>query len=181
MVRRTTRTYDTAIVVTCPRCKACSNFFRATNPSIDSCGFESYSFQCEGCASSLEGIIDPSDDELLVSLIEPAIGVSTLSLRERVKGQEQCFDRETLGDMPAKHPMKNQRSMFMFGMQCVRCNHEIIAPSKTELLDEKVIRHIWHCPSCQAWFESFPRFPANAKSVKDVTMSVDVFPPLNGT
>jgi hypothetical protein len=34
MVRRTTRTYDTAIVVTCPRCKACSNFFRATPPQL---------------------------------------------------------------------------------------------------------------------------------------------------
>lgn len=97
MVRRTTRTYDTAIVVTCPRCKACSNFFRATNPPIDSCGFESYSFQCEWCESSLDDIIDPSDDELPVSLIEPAIGMSTLSLTERVKeDQEQCFDRETL-------------------------------------------------------------------------------------
>jgi hypothetical protein len=180
MVRRTTRTYDTAIVVTCPRCKAYSNFFRATNPPIDSCGFESYSFQCEWCASSVAGIIDPSDDELLVSLIEPAVGVSTLSLTERMKGREQCFDRESELRRHA-NPMKNQRSMFMFGMQCVRCNHEIIAPHKTALLDEKVIRHVWHCPSCQAWFESFPRFPANAKSVKDVTMRVDVFPPLKGT
>ena len=29
--------------------------------------------------------------------------------------------------------------MFMFGMRCVRCNHEIIAPHKTELLDDEVI------------------------------------------
>ena len=27
--------------------------------------------------------------------------------------------------------------MFMFGMRCVRCNHEIIAPHKTEFLDDK--------------------------------------------
>ena len=77
--------------------------------------------------------------------------------------------------------MNNRRSMFMFGMRCVRCEHEIIAPLKTELLDDKVIRHLWHCPSCKARFESFPRFPANAKSVKDVMFSVDVSPPLNGT
>jgi hypothetical protein len=55
----------------------------------------------------------------------------------------------------------------------------IIAPRKTELLDDKVIRHLWHCPQCRAVFESFPRFPANAKLVKEVMKSVDVFPPLN--
>jgi hypothetical protein len=27
--------------------------------------------------------------------------------------------------------MKKRRSMFMYGIQCVRCNHEIIAPRKT--------------------------------------------------
>jgi hypothetical protein len=53
--------------------------------------------------------------------------------------------------------------MFMFGMRCVRCDHEIIAPRDTELLDDRVIRHVWHCPSCKARFESFPRFPKGAK------------------
>jgi len=77
--------------------------------------------------------------------------------------------------------MKKRRSMYMFGIQCVRCNHEIIAPHKSELLDDEVIRHLWHCPYCKAMFESFPRFPKNAKSVKDVMFSADVFPPLNGT
>lgn len=71
--------------------------------------------------------------------------------------------------------------MFMFGMRCVRCNHEIIAPHKTELLDDEVIRHFCHCACCKAMLESFPRFPANAKLVRDVMMSVDVFPPLDGT
>jgi hypothetical protein len=75
--------------------------------------------------------------------------------------------------------MKKRPSMFMFGMRCVRCDHEIIAPHKTELLDTEVIRHLWHCSCCKAVFESFPRFPPNARSVKEVTMSVDVFPPLN--
>ena len=77
--------------------------------------------------------------------------------------------------------MTKRRRMFMFGMLCVRCSHEIIAPQETELLDDKVIRHLWHCPSCKATFESFPRFPKNAKSVKEVMMSVDIFPPLNET
>ena len=71
--------------------------------------------------------------------------------------------------------------MSLFGMRCVRCNHEIIAPHKTEFLDDKVIRHVWQCPYCKAIFESFPRFPANAKSVREVAAHVDVVPPLNET
>ena len=66
---RTIRIHDTAITVTCPKCKTCSKFFRATN-KIDSCGFETYSFQYDWCACSFAGIVDPSDDELVVSLLE---------------------------------------------------------------------------------------------------------------
>jgi transcriptional regulator NrdR family protein len=72
--------------------------------------------------------------------------------------------------------MKNRHSMFMFGMRCVRCDHEIIAPIKTELLDDKVIRHLWQCPGCKARFESLPRFPKDAKLVKEVMKSFDIFP-----
>ncbi len=71
------------------------------------------------------------------------------------------------------------RSMFMFGIKCVRCDYEIIAPRRAELLDGKVIRHVWHCPRCNAWFESFPRFPPTARSVRETMMTVDIFPPLN--
>jgi hypothetical protein len=67
---RAIRIHDTGIAVTCPKCKACSTLFRTINPKIDTCGFESYSFQCTECASSLTRIIDPSDGELLVSLLE---------------------------------------------------------------------------------------------------------------
>ena len=44
---------------------------KVTTPQIDSCGFESYSFQCKRCKSSLAGIIDPMNEELHVSLLEP--------------------------------------------------------------------------------------------------------------
>src|SRR6516225_10544003 len=70
MVRRISRAYDNAVKAICPNCKTRSKFSRTTNPQIDSCGFESYSFQCKRCKSSLAGIIDPMDDELLVSLPE---------------------------------------------------------------------------------------------------------------
>jgi hypothetical protein len=72
MVRRTIQAYDTAIVASCPKCKVNLKLFRSSIPQIDSSGFESYSFHCEACKSSLAGIIDPLDEELLVSLSEPA-------------------------------------------------------------------------------------------------------------
>jgi hypothetical protein len=66
----TIRIHDTAISVTCPKCRRCSTFVRAILPQIDSCGFESHSFRCELCASYLAGIIDPSDGDLVLSLLE---------------------------------------------------------------------------------------------------------------
>ena len=77
MVHRTTHAYDTTIAEACPKCRVSLKLLRSSVPQIDSCGFESYFFQCESCKSSLAGIIDPMSEELLVSLIEPAIDVAT--------------------------------------------------------------------------------------------------------
>jgi hypothetical protein len=85
MVRRT-HAYDTAIVASCPNCRVSMSLLRSSISQIDSCGFESYSFQCESCKSSLAGIIDPMDEELLVSLLEPTSSCEQSS-RERVDYQ----------------------------------------------------------------------------------------------
>jgi hypothetical protein len=37
---------------------------------MDTCGFEYHSFRCAWCASLLAGIIDPSDGELVLSVLE---------------------------------------------------------------------------------------------------------------
>ena len=75
---RVERTCDSALLVKCPKCEASSKLFRTAFPHIDTCGFESYSFRCECCGSAIAGIINPLDDELLVSLIEPAIDVGAI-------------------------------------------------------------------------------------------------------
>jgi hypothetical protein len=54
----------------------------------------------------------------------------------------------------------------------------IVDPAPMALLTSTPF-FLWHCPCCRAMFESIPRFPANAKLVKEATMSVDVYPPLN--
>ena len=71
MVRCTFPAYESAIQVTCPKCKRSTTFIRPFLPRIDRCGFESHSFRCGSCASYLAGVIDPIDEELCVSLIEP--------------------------------------------------------------------------------------------------------------
>jgi hypothetical protein len=68
----------------------------------------------------------------------------------------------------------------LFGIDCVSCGNALIAPAKTEYLDGQLIRHLWHCPRCHARFESFPRFPPDARRVKELPGKVDVFPPLHG-
>jgi hypothetical protein len=67
----------------------------------------------------------------------------------------------------------------MFGVHCVRCGNELIAPENTEYVDHQFIRHRWHCPKCRARFESFPRFPPTATRVKDLPSQIDVFPRYN--
>jgi len=56
-----------AQIGTCPRCRAELAFFRSDTPHIDTCGFESYSLECRECGAPVAGIIDPSDDALLLS------------------------------------------------------------------------------------------------------------------
>lgn len=80
----------------------------------------------------------------------------------------------------SRHRMAfNPRSLF--GIDCVQCGNELIAPERTEYLDHQLIRHGWHCPKCHARFESFPRFPPDATRVKDLVSKMDVFPGLRET
>ncbi len=39
-----------------------------------------------------------------------------------------------------------------FGMKCVQCGDELIAPERSEYRDEEDIRHVWYCPKCCASF-----------------------------
>jgi hypothetical protein len=54
--------------IECPKC--CERFIYAGPHQIDACGFESYSFDCKVCGSSLAGILDPYDETLLLIVLE---------------------------------------------------------------------------------------------------------------
>jgi len=56
-----------AQIVACPTCAARFMFSRTDAPDIDACGFESYRLACRECGTALTGIIDPSDEALLLS------------------------------------------------------------------------------------------------------------------
>ena len=96
---------------------------------------------------------------------------------------EEEWIRERCGEI--ERPMAASREVislcsFAF-ITVMRDTAAQCSPHKTEFLDDRIIRHLWHCPCCKAVFKSFPRFPKNARLVKQVMTKVDVFPPLNGT
>jgi hypothetical protein len=40
--------------------------------------------------------------------------------------------------------LSNRR--FKFGMTCVQCDNELIAPELSQYQNERQIGHLWHCP-----------------------------------
>ncbi len=65
-----------------------------------------------------------------------------------------------------------------FGMDCVQCGNELIAPEWTEYRNERQVHHVWHCWNCGCDFESIVSFPADSKSMKDIMTRADIFPSL---
>ena len=62
--------------------------------------------------------------------------------------------------------ISNRRSTF--GISCVRCGEELIAPDKSEYRAGTHIRHLWHCPNCSARFESIEQIPVEAMTTDDI-------------
>jgi hypothetical protein len=68
--------------------------------------------------------------------------------------------------------VSNRRSSF--GISCVRCNEELIAPDQSEYCAGTHIRHLWHCPSCSARFESIEQIPVEVMTTDDIFPSLRV-------
>ena len=60
-----------------------------------------------------------------------------------------------------------------FGINCVQCDIELIAPERSEYRDKRQIRHLWRCPTCDCSFESFVSFPADHKSMEDIMRRIE--------
>jgi hypothetical protein len=59
-----------------------------------------------------------------------------------------------------------------FGINCVRCGEELIAPHRSECRLGTYIRHLWHCPKCSAHFESIEQIPVEAMTTDDILPSL---------
>lgn len=51
----------------CPYCARLLGFQRASFPPLDSSGLETYAFECSQCGVDLVGVVDPWDDQFLLS------------------------------------------------------------------------------------------------------------------
>ena len=59
-----------------------------------------------------------------------------------------------------------------FGINCVRCSEQLIAPDRSEYRAGTHIRHLWHCPKCSAHFESIEQIPVEAMTTDDILPSL---------
>jgi hypothetical protein len=62
--------------------------------------------------------------------------------------------------------VSNRRSTF--GISCVRCKDELIAPEKSEYRHGAHIRHQWYCSNCETSFESLESIPVEAMTADEV-------------
>jgi hypothetical protein len=70
----------------------------------------------------------------------------------------------------------NRRSRF--GMKCVQCSNELIAPERSEYWSDRRACHLWYCPKCSCCFESLVLLAADTRSMKDSMARDDIFPSL---
>jgi len=59
-----------------------------------------------------------------------------------------------------------------FGIGCVRCGEDLIAPDKSEYRAGTLIRRLWRCPKCSARFESIEQIPVEAMTADDIFPSL---------
>ena len=62
--------------------------------------------------------------------------------------------------------LSDRRSTF--GITCVRCHEELIAPDVSEYRGDTHVRHLWHCSKCSARFESIEQIPVEAMTTDDI-------------
>jgi RNase P subunit RPR2 len=61
-----------------------------------------------------------------------------------------------------------------FGVNCVHCDNELIAPEWSEYRSKQQIRHLWYCWKCDDCFETI----VNTRSMEDIAAMDDISPSL---
>ena len=52
----------------------------------------------------------------------------------------------------------------VYGMTCERCGKGLIAPESSGFVNERHVRHIWHCTNCNDEFEMSAHLPTDSDS-----------------
>ncbi len=68
-------------------------------------------------------------------------------------------------------PMVASKRRSSFGMDCIQCGDELIAPDRSEYRDQRQIFHYWRCAKCNRTFEVIS--PADTKSIKEVMRRIE--------
>jgi hypothetical protein len=68
--------------------------------------------------------------------------------------------------------VSNRRSTF--GLNCVRCGDELVAPERSEYWNKRHIHHLWRCPKCDCCFATI----VETDSTEDIMTGDDIFPSL---
>jgi hypothetical protein len=68
-------------------------------------------------------------------------------------------------------PRTASKRRSSFGIDCVQCDNELIAPERSEYRHERHILHLWRCWKCDCCFEVI--LPADTKSIKDIMRSIE--------
>jgi hypothetical protein len=63
-----------------------------------------------------------------------------------------------------------------FGIKCVQCSNQLIAPERSEYWNERHVRHLWQCPKCDCCFET-ANLISNDSSNGILALD-DILPPL---
>lgn len=50
--------------------------------------------------------------------------------------------------------MKGADGSSSFGVKCVHCSNELLAPERSEYWNERHVNHLWHCSKCDCCFET---------------------------
>jgi hypothetical protein len=61
-----------------------------------------------------------------------------------------------------------------FGMRCVQCSDELLAPEWSEVRNERQVHHVWRCWKCDCCFEII----ADAESTEGIKTRDNIFPSL---
>jgi len=61
-----------------------------------------------------------------------------------------------------------------FGINCVHCRCELMAPDSSEFWSDGRACYVWHCPECSCCFGSLVLMPVGTQPIKDIMTTNDI-------